>query len=91
MLGLALAVGGRAVEHRPETWGRIDFPDGMSYTVLWVTDDVFRVEVTGTWRNRLIYDAAQPEAERRIWTTPMLKPDEAFAEAGILGPVGLAK
>ena len=50
-----------------------------------------RIEVTGTWRNRLIYDAALPETERRTWTTPMLKPDDPFAEAGILGPVGLAE
>ena len=47
------------------------------------------VEVTGTWFNRLVYDAGRPEAERKTWT--IKGPDKAAAlqPAGLLGPVAL--
>ncbi|HNX36220.1 MAG TPA: glycosyl hydrolase [Kiritimatiellia bacterium] len=47
------------------------------------------VEVTGTWFNRLVYDAGLPEAERKTWT--IKGPDKAASlqPAGLLGPVAL--
>ena len=49
------------------------------------------VKVVSGWRNRLIRDAGLSEDERRTWTTPMLKPDEPRAAAGLYGPVRLVE
>lgn len=52
-----------------------------------------RIEVTNTWRNRVIYDLGQPEKDRKTWIlyregyNP--RPDDAFGPAGILGKVTL--
>ena len=45
------------------------------------------VEVTGTWFNRLVYDANQPEDRRKTWTINGPSKDEALRESGLLGPV----
>jgi hypothetical protein len=54
-------------------------------------DNTLEVEVTNTWRNRLVGDSGKPPAERQTWvlgninlpsTTPLLP-------AGLLGPVRL--
>ena len=47
------------------------------------------VEVTGTWFNRLVYDAGQPEEERKTWTISGPSKDEPLRESGLLGPVRL--
>ncbi len=47
------------------------------------------VKVTNTWRNRLIYDASLPKAQRRTWTYSEPKANEALIEAGLIGPVVL--
>lgn len=50
-----------------------------------------RIEVTNTWRNRVIYDLGLPEKERktRILYQPRYnpKPTDPFVPSGILGPV----
>ena len=52
-----------------------------------------RIEVTNTWRNRVIYDLGQPEANRKTWI--IYQPDynpsptDPFVLSGILGPVRL--
>lgn len=48
------------------------------------------VRVTNTWRNRLLADAAGPEAARRTFTTAALpRGDAPPLPAGLLGPVQL--
>ena len=60
-----------------------------------LTDDVrsgtntLKVEVTGTWFNRLVYDAGLPEENRKTWTINGPSKDEALRESGLLGPVTL--
>ena len=39
--------------------------------------NVLCIEVTGTWFNRLVYDAAQKEQDRKTW----------LRESGLTGPV----
>jgi len=46
-----------------------------------------KVEVTGTWFNRLVYDAGQPEEMRKTWTISGPSKDEALRESGLMGPV----
>lgn len=50
-----------------------------------------RIEVTNTWRNRVIYDLGQPEKDRKTWILyqPRYnpKPTDPFVPSGILGPV----
>ena len=50
-----------------------------------------RIEVTNTWRNRVIYDLGQPEKDRKTWILyqPRYnpKPTDAYGPAGIVGPV----
>ena len=52
-----------------------------------------RIEVTNTWRNRVIYDLGQPEKDRKTWI--IYKPDynpkptDPFVPSGIIGPVYL--
>lgn len=47
------------------------------------------VEVTSTWFNRLVYDAGQPEEQRKTWTINGPKKDAALRESGLIGPVVL--
>ena len=50
-----------------------------------------RIEVTNTWRNRVVYDLGQPETERKTWIIykPRYNPSptDPFVPSGILGPV----
>jgi len=45
------------------------------------------VEVTDSWHNRLVYDAALPEAERKTWVLQYPEKDRAYVESGLFGPV----
>jgi hypothetical protein len=54
-------------------------------------ENILQIEVTGTWFNRLVYDANQPEAERKTWTFNGPSKDAALRESGLLGPVELYK
>ena len=49
-----------------------------------------RVEVANTWFNRLVYDAGQPEAQRKTWTIGAPKKDAPLEPSGLLGPVTVA-
>jgi hypothetical protein len=60
--------------------------------------NVLRLEVTNTWRNRIIGDYGKPKAERATFIDPMLRlgkpwlpggPGTALSQAGLLGPVML--
>ena len=50
-----------------------------------------RIEVTGVWRNRVVYDRNQPEKDRKTWILyrPGLNPplDAPLIPQGLLGPV----
>jgi hypothetical protein len=45
------------------------------------------VQVTGTWFNRLVFDAGQPEGKRKTWTISGPGKDSVLRESGLLGPV----
>ena len=47
------------------------------------------VEVTGTWFNRLVYDAGLPENQRKTWVINNPPKDADLRESGLLGPVKL--
>jgi hypothetical protein len=47
------------------------------------------VKVTNTWFNRLAYDAALPEAQRRTWTIRGPAANAPLEPAGLIGPVVL--
>jgi hypothetical protein len=54
-------------------------------------DNTLEVEVTNTWRNRLVGDAGKPPAERTSWVlgNVPLSPNTPLLPAGLLGPVRL--
>jgi hypothetical protein len=52
--------------------------------------NTLQVEVTSTWFNRLVYDANQPEAQRKTWTINGPSKDATLRESGLLGPVTLS-
>ena len=47
------------------------------------------IEVTGTWFNRLVYDASLPEADRKTWTINGPPKDSPLRNSGLLGPVAV--
>jgi hypothetical protein len=47
------------------------------------------VDVTGTWFNRLVYDAGLPEDQRKTWTISGPSKESPLRESGLLGPVVL--
>lgn len=49
--------------------------------------NTLRVEVTSTWFNRLAYDAARPEAERKTWVMRWPDKNAPLRESGLMGPV----
>lgn len=60
--------------------------------------NVLRLEVTNTWRNRIIGDYGKPQTERTTFIDPMLRlgkpwlpggPGTTLSPAGLLGPVML--
>ena len=46
-----------------------------------------RIRVTSTWFNRLVFDAARPEADRRTWVINGPRANSPLRESGLLGPV----
>ena len=49
--------------------------------------NTLRIAVTGTWFNRLAYDANLPEDERKTWTIAGPEPGSPLRESGLIGPV----
>ena len=47
------------------------------------------IDVTGTWYNRLVYDAGQPVELRKTWTIFGPGGDHPLKETGLLGPVNI--
>ena len=46
-----------------------------------------QVKITSTWFNRLVYDANQPEANRKTWVINNPEKEEPLRKSGLLGPV----
>jgi hypothetical protein len=63
---------------------RVDLTDAIQSGINTLT-----VEVTGTWFNRLVYDANLPEVDRKTWTISGPAKEAALRESGLLGPVVL--
>jgi hypothetical protein len=51
--------------------------------------NTIEVDVTGTWFNRLAYDASLPEADRKTWTISGPAAGSPLRPSGLLGPVVL--
>lgn len=49
--------------------------------------NTLRILVTGTWYNRLAFDANLPEARRKTWTIAGPAAGSPLRESGLLGPV----
>ena len=49
------------------------------------------VDVTGSWFNRLVYDAGRPEAGRKTWVLRWPDRNAPLRESGLLGPVTLRR
>lgn len=45
------------------------------------------IDVTGTWFNRLVYDASQSEQQRKTWTIAGPEAGKPLRESGLMGPV----
>jgi hypothetical protein len=54
-------------------------------------ENTLEVEVTNTWRNRLVGDSGKPAAERQTWVLGniTMSPTTPLLPAGLLGPVRL--
>ena len=76
--------------------------NGKEFAPLWVSPYVLditsavrqgtndlKVEVTGTWFNRLVFDAGQEESLRKTWTISGPGADEELRPAGLMGPVNI--
>lgn len=48
------------------------------------------IEVTGTWFNRLVFDAGQPQEQRKTWTINGPSKEAPLRNSGLLGPVSLS-
>lgn len=54
-------------------------------------DNHLTVEVTSTWRNRLVHDAGKPEAERKTWVLAGPAAGSQLKPYGLLGPIAVEK
>lgn len=54
-------------------------------------ENTVTVDVTGTWFNRLVYDARLPEKERKTWVIRRPGGHEPLRDSGLLGPVRLIR
>jgi hypothetical protein len=50
-------------------------------------DNALEVEVTNSWRNRLVGDRDRPENQRFTKTNIITKSDWTLLDSGLLGPV----
>ena len=71
-------------------------PAGVRWTVPYVLEignlvhegeNTLTIDVTGTWYNRLVYDAGQEEALRKTWTIAGPAAGSPLHDSGLLGPV----
>ena len=50
-------------------------------------NNTIRIEVTSTWFNRLVYDAARPQEQRRTWVISGPSAQQPLRPSGLIGPV----
>lgn len=95
----------KGVEEAVLDLGRVDMIadvtlNGKAVGVLWASPykltvkgkpgkNTLRIAVTGTWFNRLAYDANLPQEERKTWTIAGPAAGSPLRESGLLGPVRL--
>lgn len=53
--------------------------------------NLIEVEVTNSWYNRLAFDAAQPEGQRKTWTIGGPDAGDSLRPSGLMGPVSVIK
>lgn len=76
------------------------FLNGQAVDTLWATpyqtditpylhrgNNTITIQVTSTWFNRLFYDAALPEEQRKTWVINGPSANEPLRPSGLLGPV----
>ena len=80
----AVSLNGRALRTLWTPPYRLDLTDAVQSG-----RNTLTVEVTGSWFNRLVYDAGQPEEASKTWTINGPSKEEALRESGLLGPVTL--
>ena len=51
--------------------------------------NTIEIDVISSWHNRLVYDASQPEDERKSWVISGPKANAKLVDNGLLGPVKL--
>ena len=51
--------------------------------------NTIEIDVVSSWHNRLVYDASQPEEERKSWVISGPKANAKLVDNGLLGPVKL--
>ena len=74
--------------------------NGKKFPAIWVSpycvditeaiqegENTLTVDVTGTWFNRLVFDAGLPETERKTWTINGPSEKSELRKSGLLGPV----
>jgi len=49
------------------------------------------IRVTSTWYNRLVFDASQPEKERKTWVLKWPEKNAILKNTGLMGPVKIQK
>lgn len=52
--------------------------------------NTLEIKVTSTWYNRLVYDAGQPEENRKTWTINGPSKESSLRDSGLLGPVKIS-
>ncbi len=52
-------------------------------------ENILEIKVTSTWYNRLVFDAGQPEENRKTWTISGPSKESPLRDSGLLGPVKL--
>ena len=87
VLAACAAVAEPSLPKGHEAW--LEFVDGFVRK----GRNALRIEVTNTWRNRVIYDLGQPEKDRKTWIIYLPDynphPTDPFVPSGILAPVVL--
>ena len=52
-------------------------------------ENLLEIEVTGTWFNRLVYDASLEESERKTWVIHGPRSGALYVPYGLIGPVSI--
>ena len=56
-----------------------------------VQKNILEIDITGTWFNRLVYDASQNVERRKTWVIHGPEADASLRPSGLMGPVTIAE